>query len=210
MNNKFDTNQLRMVVFANSVKHSKHCIAGKLVDSNKWVRPVANDSGAELSTQQIKYKNPYGKFLTKTLQIIKFTYLKHAPLINQPENYLIDDQIWKQNYSISESEINDYLDMPSDLWGSEDRVDYNEILNKKIVIKQSLYLVKVDNFKLYKNSSNKRRASFNYNKLPYDLAVTDPFFEKNFSRIDELQNILCISLGEEYRGSCFKLVAAIY
>ena len=132
------------------------------------------------------------------------------PLINQPENYLIDDQAWKQNYSINESEINEYLDMPYDLWGSEDRVSYNEILNKEIIIKQSLYLVKVDNFKLYKNSNNKRRASFVYNQASYDLAVTDPFFEKNFSRINELQNILCISLGEEYRGSCFKLVAAIY
>jgi hypothetical protein len=203
-------NQLRMVVFANSFKHGKHCVAGKLIDSNEWIRPVANDLGAELNNQQIKYRNPYGEFLTKTLQIIKFTYLKHVPLINQPENYLIDDQVWKQNYSINESEINGYLDMPSDLWGSEDRVNYNEILNKKIVIKQSLYLVKVDNFKLYKNSNNKRRACFDYNKVPYDLAVTDPFFEKNFSRINELQNILCISLGEEYRGSCFKLVAAIY
>jgi hypothetical protein len=210
MNNKFDTNQLRMVVFANSVKHSKHCIAGKLVDSKKWVRPVANDLGAELSTQQIKYKNPYGEFHTKTLQIIKFTYLKHVPLINQPENYLIDDQAWKQNYSINESDINDYLDMPSDLWGSEDRVSYNEILNKEIIIKQSLYLVKVDDLKLHKNSNNKRRASFVYNQASYDLAVTDPFFEKNSNRINELQNILCISLGEEYRGSCFKLVAAIY
>lgn len=205
-----NTNQLRMVVFANSVKHGKHCVAGKLIDSNEWIRPVANDLGAELNNQQIKYRNPYGEFLTKTLQIIKFTYLKHVPLINQPENYLIDDQVWKQNYSINESEINEYLDMPYDLWGSEDRVSYNEILNKEIVIKQSLYLVKVDNFKLYKSSSNKRRASFYYNKVPYDLAVTDPFFEKNFSRINELQNILCISLGEEYRGSCFKLVAAIY
>ena len=97
-----NTNQLRMVVFANSTKHRKHCVAGKLVDSNEWIRPVANDLGAELNKQQIEYRNPYGKFETKTLQIIKFTYLKHVPLINQPENYLIDDQVWEQNYSINE------------------------------------------------------------------------------------------------------------
>ena len=49
-----NTNQLRMVVFANSVKHGKHCVAGKLIDSNEWIRPEANDLGAELNNKQIK------------------------------------------------------------------------------------------------------------------------------------------------------------
>ena len=36
-----------IVVFANSVKHGKHCVAGKDVQSKKWIRPVSNAEGAE-------------------------------------------------------------------------------------------------------------------------------------------------------------------
>ena len=47
-----------IVVFANSVKHGKHCVAGKEVQTKKWIRPVSNVDGAELDDHQCKYGNP--------------------------------------------------------------------------------------------------------------------------------------------------------
>ena len=61
---------LEIVVFANSYKNSFHCVAGKTTANKKWVRPVSDVMGGELNHKQIEYKNPYGKYPVKTLQII--------------------------------------------------------------------------------------------------------------------------------------------
>jgi hypothetical protein len=77
-------------------------------------------------------------------------------------------------------------------------------------IDQSLYLVQTDNLNLFTNDEGKRRASFNYNGYQYDLAVTDPKFDEILREQCEVNGILCISLGEEYQGYCYKLVATIF
>ena len=132
------------------------------------------------------------------------------PLINQPENYLIDDSVWQQNYKIRETELIQYLDYPENLWGATDRVDYRMIQNGDIQINQSLYLIRVDDLNLYINRFEKRRASFTYSRNQYDLAVTDPNFDSLIENPGELQGILCISLGEEFEGNCYKLVATMF
>jgi hypothetical protein len=80
-----------IAIFANSVKHGLHCVAGKDVSSGEWIRPVANASGAELAHDQCVYVNPYGRYTVKPLQKIEMHLASHAPLINQPENYVIAD-----------------------------------------------------------------------------------------------------------------------
>ena len=42
-----------IVILANSVKHGKHCVAGKFIDTKQWIRPVANDSGKEITYQNL-------------------------------------------------------------------------------------------------------------------------------------------------------------
>lgn len=37
---------------ANFIKHGQHCVAGKCVNTGKWIRPVSNQQGAELSHEQ--------------------------------------------------------------------------------------------------------------------------------------------------------------
>jgi len=200
----------QIVVLANSLKHHQHCVAGKLIDGSQWVRPVSDVAGAELSHEQAKCQNPHGRFNVKPLQKVTIGLESHTPLINQPENYLIDDSIWQQNYKIDKTELTRYLDSPDNLWGATDRVDYRMIQHRDIQIDQSLYLVEVSNLNLYLNNYDKRRASFIYSGNQYDLAVTDPNFDTLIQDSSELQSILCISLGEEFEGNCYKLVATIF
>jgi hypothetical protein len=203
--------QKTIVVLANSLKHGQHCVAGKCINSGHWIRPVSNNEGAELSHEQAKCKNPYGIYLVKPKQKIKIGISHHFPLINQPDNYVIDDSIWEQNYKIEDHELNNYLDNPSNLWGSEDRVPFIEIKNNLITIEQSLYLVEVQNLNLYKSQhDNKRRASFSYAGNQYDLSVTDPKFDKIKSGDLAVSGVLCISLGEVFKGDCYKIVATIF
>lgn len=202
-----------IVIFANAVKHGKHCVAGKVVDTHKWIRPVSDIEGAELSDQQCLYENPHGRFKVKPLQKIEMNLSQHVPLISQPENYLISDEIWQQRYRIENNEVSNYLDAPDSLWGTGNRVNYDQIESKMIDIGQSLYLIQANDLQL-SIVDNKRRAVFRYADIKYDLPVTDPNFEKQLTDPDN-QQILCVSLGEKYdptgmdNYSCYKIVATV-
>lgn len=199
-----------VVILANSVKHNQHCVAGKCLETKKWVRPVSDQTGKELNDDQASYTNKYGKFIVKPKQKIEMNLAQQVPLINQPENYLIDGSRWNQKYKISDYELDEFLDYPSSLWGKGTSVPYTKVMNGDMKIDQSLYLVKVEDLKLYINSQNKRRAQFLYNNIGYDLPITDPQFDKIVSNNQELQGILCISLGECFNNNCYKIVATIF
>jgi hypothetical protein len=199
-----------IVVFANSVKHGQHCVAGKKLSDRQWIRPVSNESGAELSHKQAQYRNPYGVFNVKPLQKIAMGFERPVPLVHQPENYLINDDIWEQRYSISQDNIEDYEDSPNNLWGVGGRVAHNDIEMSHVIIRQSLYLIRVDQLKLFIEASKKRRASFVYNGDAYELPVTDPGFSSFYNGEKQPFGMICISLGEEFNGYCYKLVATIF
>lgn len=207
-----------IVILANSVKHKNHCVAGKCVETKEWIRPVADKNGKELSHEQAKYKNKYGTYSVKPLQKIKMSLQSKVSLINQPENYLIDTKIWEQSFSIDRKDLDIYLDKPANLWGTENRIDFDKIEKKEIIIQQSLYLIKIEELKLQKiqdpfdSDKYKRKGKFNYNKIEYELPVTDPNFDNLIGDKNEIilkDKYLCISLGEKFYGFCYKLVATI-
>jgi len=202
--------QAEIIVLANSVKHGQHCVAGKCLNTGKWIRPVSNAQGAELNHEQAKCQNPYGMYGVKPLQKIRMGFSQHVPLPHQPENYLIDGNLWQQNYSIGVGDLPNYLDEPDDLWGEENKVQHAQITLGLYNVSQSLYLVQVEGLSLYHTDDGKRRASFTYNGISYDLAVTDPKFDEIVKEQREVRDVLCVSLGEEYQGYCYKLVATIF
>ena len=205
-----NVSQVEIVILANSIKHGQHCVAGKCVNTGSWIRPVSDQQGSELSNEQAKYQNPYGVYPVRPLQKIRMGFLRNVPLLHQPENRLIDGNRWQQHYSVSPDHLADYVDSPKNLWGRESRVVYTTISNGTYVVPQSLYLVQVENLTLYYTDERKRRAVFTYNDIEYDLAVTDPSFDEIIREQREIQGILCVSLGEEFKGYCYKLVATIF
>jgi hypothetical protein len=202
--------QREMVILANSIKNGAYCVAGKCTDNNEWVRPVSSNMGDALSYNQVLCNNPYGSFKVKPLQKVKVGFDKPVPQINQPENFLIDSSTWTQNFKINNDELTRLLDAPDSLWGEDSAISFNAIATKQINIPQSLYLVQVENLILSKSSDDKRRAKFTYNCISYDLPVTDPMFDSLIEEEAVLQGILCISLGEVFHGSCYKIVASIF
>lgn len=201
--------QAEIVILANSVKHGQHCVAGKCTTTGAWIRPVSNAQGAELSHEQAKCQNPYGIYGVKPLQKIRMGFSQHVPLTHQPENYLIDGNVWQQHYSIGLPDLYNYLDQPNDIWGLDNRVQHSLITSGIYSVAQSLYLIQVNELRLY-TEDNRRRASFTYNGIDYDLAVTDPRFDDIVENNQAVNQILCVSLGEEYQGYCYKLVAAVF
>ena len=60
------------------------------------------------------------------------------------------------------------------------------------------------------SDEEKSRVSFSFNSSEYDLPVTDPNFRKILTEEIRHNNILCVSLGEEFQGYCYKIVATIF
>ncbi|PKF36862.1 dual OB domain-containing protein [Acinetobacter proteolyticus] len=209
-----------IIIFANSLKHKQRCVAGKCVKTKEWIRPVSTSDGGAINVVDTFVINvrKQQKWPLKLLQRAEITFSKAAPLINhQPENLVISNEPWIDKYKIEKKEIIDYLDSPSDLWGNGNSIGYqdkNTGCTQQILC--SLYLIQVSNLKLYTKTFSEKirpRASFSYNGINYDLAVTCLAFNdyiKTCSNYDSA--ILCISLGEPYPADnrCYKLVASIY
>jgi len=203
-----------IVIFANSVKHGGHCVAGKSLDTKKWYRPVSDVNGGALNDQQIKYFNPMGHYPVKHLQKIEMEFAKKVPLPYQPENFLISNNPWQQKYNLDRRDIPGFLDHPETLWGEGDSVDSQAIMNQHISIQQSLYLIKINQIELSLPSYSGRphaKVSFVYNdKINYTLSCTDKGFQDLIKENETQTNkYLCISLGEEFNKKHYKLVAAI-
>lgn len=199
-----------IVVLASSVKHHGRCIAGKDIATGAWIRPVGDAGGRELTLEQAKYTNPYGRYDIKNLIKIEIDFTEAVPLNYQPENYLFSQEPFQQRYSINKNELVNFLDSPDNLWGDADNVDPLLIAMNSVVISQSLYLVRVNSLNLYLDDNNKRRASFTYNNISYDLAVTCRNFDSYLNGDQVSEGIICVSLGELFRNKHWKIVAAIY
>lgn len=213
--------QDEIIVLAKSIKNSGFCVAGKSTSTGQWIRPVSTPEGGELTKNQTmacftNAKGEYCCYPCKPLQKIRITFLRHIPLDYQWENYLINENVaWIQNYKITKSELEQYLDNPIDLWGQRDYILQGQNLERN-----SLYLIRAQNLRLYRNNYNKRKVSFLYNQISYDLSCTDPNFDSLIQRQDLNTNsaILCISLVQPLAYNSngineirhYKLVASIY
>tara|TARA_R110001583_G_scaffold124593_1_gene276002 strand:- start:28471 stop:29088 length:618 start_codon:yes stop_codon:yes gene_type:complete len=201
----------QIVVLANSIKHGNHCVAGKCLATGEWVRPVSSVYGDALNDDQIRCRNPYGLYKVKTLQKVMIEFDSAVPLLNQPENHLIAaNSEWQQNYNIRQHELSQYLDEPISLWGKGCRVAYSAMVQNQCKPEQSLFLVQTEGLELHYTAENKRRVRFVYKGIRYDLPATDPQFDSLVNERRDVQGILCISLGENLDGHCYKIVAAIY
>jgi len=217
-----------IVVFANSVKHSAHCVAGKDMETKEWIRPVSDESGEALTHEQASYENKGSVWRVKPLDKMLIEFDRATPLVQQPENYLISNQAWKTQYIINRQEIQEYIDNPTDIWFDNstysDRVSVKSVENSSISIPQSLYLISPESFTLHvvqvdqQGEIKKRvKGSFIYNGQRYDkLTITDPKIWKEIKEKDleygdyEKSDIyLCVSLGEEFGGYYYKIIAAI-
>lgn len=209
-----------IVIFATSLKHGNRCVAGKCFRTKEWIRPVSNQNGDAIKLEKTTVLNTrtQKKWPLKVLQKAEITFLEYAPLNNhQPENFVISNDSWIDKYKIEKQDIHYYLDHPIDLWGRGNSVEYqNQQLGCLQEISASLYLVQVQNLNLYTNQFNdkiRRRASFTYNEINYDFAVTCLTFDDHIQQNSQYTHAtLCLSLGEPspHDNRCYKLVASIF
>jgi hypothetical protein len=208
----------RIVCLANSVKKGGRCIAGKRWADGKeadWIRPVSERPYEEVSPEEYKFQDGGEPQL---LDIVKVPLLKRKPNGPQKENWLLDPEFWWEKAgTISWSDLGDLVDAAEPLWidgwhssnGTNDRIPLHIVED----VHTSLRFIKVRQLRLNVTGYNVR-GLFRHSRADYALVVTDPLYRDHYKRMadgdyDLGDAYLTISLGEEFKGARYKLIAAI-
>jgi hypothetical protein len=216
----------RIVCLANSRKHEGRCVAGREWDKDNiasWVRPVSARPDEELSIPEVRYRNGEEPQL---LDIVEMQLIEARPKDHQPENWLNDgSRHWEKNGELRWRDLERLVDRVAPLWS--DGSSSQGFLNNRVAaaeakaVHDSLRLIRVDQLwiRVYETGGrySKRRvqARFRHAEVEYRLAVTDPDVEQTYrakpNGCYQLgESYLTISLGELYKGYCYKLAAAIF
>lgn len=204
---------MRKIIFimAKSAKEHNYCIAGKDLMTNRWIRLVSDEEGGAISDSQSKVTFSGAQcghpWPVKVFSVVEVELTASAPLIGQPENWIIGGGVWQlRNYKKKDISLEALIDNPKDLWGVGYKIPESEAYN----VDASLYFVRVDELRVYKNESRKQKAEFVYNGIMYrNFAVTDKeYFGVENQYIGEAY--LVVSLGQSYNNSRYKIVGKIH
>ena len=218
---------VQFICLAHSKKYSQRCVAGLLLGTGKWIRPISRETHGELSPAQVKFSND-GEL--RNFDVISASLAQHVPVKNQPENWRIQNSPWKlicRPAPIEHSALlKNALFRDSVLFGNtSDRVAYKTF--DSATATESLVLAKpAQPLWIVKRTltwKKQLRVHFHLGAVPYDLAVTDIPYDDKLKDLElgeysseqlgiNNENTLyfTISLGEPLdNGYCFKLVAAV-
>ena len=211
------------ICLANSYKHGGRCLAGIEIvfnDDGKqyivrhddgrpiWIRPVSNELDGSIPTAIAE-------------RIKLFSVVRMTDAVPCPEKAHVEDTKYstlecQQGYFMPNDEL---LKLCVD--SKHQNVFYfrGKAIPAKMVdrLDYSLMLIKPEEAQAYideNREKSKYRMRFTYYGSHYDFPITDPVFlevfKKNPEHYSNLQNVyLTLSLGLEFEGFHFKLVAAV-
>ena len=163
----------------------------------------------------------------RVLDIIDIPVLEPRPEGWQTENWLLDPKFyWRKDGNYSWFDLPALLDPVAPLWidGHSTYNGHNDkILDESMPsVTSSLRLIHARRIELavfspgeaFGNRKRRVQARFSHAGIDYALWVTDPEYERQYlAKLDGDYDIgecyLTVSLGEPYRGACYKLIAAI-
>lgn len=217
----------RIVCLANSRKLNGRCIAGlELLENGHgpWIRPVSAREHEEVSEYERQYEDGSDP---QVLDVIDIPLLEPKANQYQPENWILDpEEYWTRVDRFPFAGLDRLLDRAGTLWlngyhaysGRNDRIP----IDRAAEADSSLKLVHVDELELkvflpgedFGNTKRAVQARFRWGGNDYWLRVTDPVVERAYLGQKNGDyalggHYLTISVGEPYKGFCYKLVAAV-
>ena len=217
----------RLVCLANSRKLNGRCIAGRTWGAGgagSWIRPVSDRKGQEVSEYERQYEDGSDP---QVLDIIDVPVLGHRADDYQTENWLLDPQFyWERVGRFSRLDLDMLTDSAARLWinGHSTYNGQNDTIPLPLTtsLTDSLRLIHVDSLRLnvfrpgeaFGNNKRRVQGQFVHAGTDYRLWVTDPRLERKYlAKLDGTYEVgdsyLTVSLGEPYRGACYKLIAAV-
>lgn len=235
MNERSDCQALyeykRIVLLANSRKHSDRCIAGREVNEggfSGWIRPVSARSGESVNWQE----RSYGLTMEpQLLDVIDVPIRRHKPHGNQTENWLLYPYSqWKKVGVLNYAQAKQLAETPAALWNTGFSTSNN--LNDKVsaesakAFTNSICMIKVDALSMrvwapglaFGDRKRRVQASFSYSGVNYAMWLTDAALEHAILNgkdgyFDCRECLITVSLSEPHDlGGIinhYKLAAAI-
>jgi len=207
-----------LLCLANSFKRGGGCVAGIRLDTGAWIRPVTDSEDGTLPSSrcQLDVGRP-----AAPLDVIRMSLARPAPRVHQPEDWIAGPQQWRLRSSHKFPAAADVLDRYTFrggmLFGTPtDRVPETTIGETGVEASLALLRIEAPVFRSEVNpfdGKTKVRAVFIHGGVAYDLSVTDRNLRVGLAKVigtypSFADWYVTISLGEPFRGACYKLIAA--
>ena len=223
----------RIVILANSRKHSGRCLAGREIVGQHyapgWIRPISDRPGAEASEYERQYQDGSDP---KVLDIVDVPLLSAKPTACHTENWLLSpEHYWIKQGEVTWDHAHTLSEQPLKLWNSGDSTynGNNDQIEKTAAagFTTSIAMISVASVEIhvltpganFGNPKKRVQARFSYRGIQYWLWVTDPRIERKYLSADTNIHhlgtcLLTVSLAELYEVKPgifyhYKLVAAI-
>ena len=185
-----------VAILTKSIKNRGYCVAGIDINTGQWIRLVSNDTNScgALFPPGLEYKD--GTYC-EPFDIARIPILGKHPNVYQPENVLIDEEIyWKKLGVISVPDLI-RLHPPEEHNNLLGNV-YPYITAERIGdVGISLILVEVSNLIITHPTDRSTKAEFCYGCTRYvNMSVTDPEFYHIPSNTRISQALLVMSLPD--------------
>ena len=222
-----DNNSRELVIIAKSRKHSDYCIAGIDCKNVELVRVITDNKNNGYAVSAKDIINEDGTIAEVLDNVVIFTDDNNVEIPHQPENIMLDTRYYVLNKgTLDKSKLRRFINQLANMYEyifyntnryiSKKELDqiHKEDRHSLEIVKPDFMIVKV------KNSFKKTlMANIKYNSLWYNnIPITDEEFEeKYYDKIlnSEYQKLnfrdicLVISLGEEFKGNYYKLIASV-
>lgn len=204
----------RFVCLANSYKEGGRCVAGIEVDENnspifdndrpRWIRPISQNNHGEIPNNVAQNLN--------ILDIVEIESIDPHPQGYQSENITFELNSLNVVGHFDLHDLDELCDDLQTIFGNRGKAISQDVIDD---LEHSLMLVSIENFeilsKTYPDKPNKSqlRLVFQYNGHGYDLPITDPSIN-NINSLNNCEHVfLTLSVGVEFNGWYYKLVAGI-
>ncbi len=209
-----------IVILAKSRKHGNYCVAGKDITTGEWIRLISEDESIHnaVSPNDLIYEDNTEANVLDVIRVEVKEVEEKNRIIYQPENYILDNRYYllklqKKN----ENYLNNIIDDVDGIFYNTSNCISKDDLSKVEDI-HSLILIEPDIVKIKRKNEHTLWANIKYNNIWYNsLTITDVYFtgkyyndiSSDYSGTNFYNMKLVISLGEEYNGNHYKLIASI-
>lgn len=214
-----------IVILARSRKHSAYCIAGIDCDSKNLVRIITNNENNHYAVKREELEDDEGNVAMLYDNIVIVVGEDKINIPHQPENVMLDTNYYISNKGrYRKDHLRELIDLLSNkydyiFYNSNRFLSQNEINQIKEEERRSLEIINPQYLiiRVKDNIKKTLTGSVKYNGIWYNnLSITDKEFESDYyDEINDNKQIridnpyILISLGEEFNGNYYKLIACI-
>ena len=222
-----ENSKREIIILAKSRKHSAYCIAGIDKKNNQLVRVITENEDIHYAVTENQIQDSRGKVANLYDDIVIVASKNKIDIPHQPENIMLDTSYYiTNNGSFRKDHLRKIVSSLSNkydyiFYNSKRYLSQNDIDKINEADRHSLEIINPQHLIIRIKDNEKRTliGNIKYNGIwNNNISITDKEFEnKCYNEIINSEDrqmridnpFLVISLGEEYKGNYYKLIACV-